>query len=128
MLRLTTADLMEALRGKDIFDPRGVSPTPSLRQTARFRRRCARNRKQPPSADLQLKVTADTAPPSPLCWTGRYWRIICAGAARTVRGWNAPRTANTVLPQEILLLIGNETEDYFLLKKEAPSAAPGGER
>ena len=26
--------------------------------------------------------------------------------------------ANTLLPEEILLLIGNETEDYFLLKKE----------
>ena len=32
--------------------------------------------------------------------------------------------ANTVLPQEILLLIGNETEDYFLLKKEGRQ--PGG--
>ena len=35
-------------------------------------------------------------------------------------------TANTVLPQEILLLIGNETEDYFLLKKEGHQ--PGGKR
>ena len=26
--------------------------------------------------------------------------------------------ANTLLPEEILLLIGNETEDYFLLRKE----------
>ena len=26
--------------------------------------------------------------------------------------------ANTLLPEEILLLIGSETEDYFLLKKE----------
>ena len=32
--------------------------------------------------------------------------------------------ANTLLPEEILLLIGNETEDYFLLKKE--SRHPGG--
>ena len=32
----------------------------------------------------------------------------------------------TVLPQEILLLIGNETEDYFLLKKEGRQ--PGGKR
>ena len=30
------------------------------------------------------------------------------------------------LPQEILLLIGNETEDYFLLKKEGRQ--PGGKR
>ena len=27
--------------------------------------------------------------------------------------------ANTLLPEEILLLVGNETEDYFLLKKES---------
>ena len=26
---------------------------------------------------------------------------------------------DTLLPEEILLLIGNETEDYFLLKKES---------
>ena len=32
--------------------------------------------------------------------------------------------ANTLLPEEILLLVGNETEDYFLLKKE--SRHPGG--
>lgn len=33
--------------------------------------------------------------------------------------------ANTLLPEEILLLIGNETEDYFLLKKRtAVPAAP----
>ena len=38
------------------------------------------------------------------------------------RAWlERTATANTVLPQEILLLIGNETEDYFLLKKEAAS-------
>ena len=36
------------------------------------------------------------------------------------RAWlERTATANTVLPQEILLLIGNETEDYFLLKKES---------
>ena len=41
------------------------------------------------------------------------------------RAWlERTATANTVLPQEILLLIGNETEDYFLLKKEGRQ--PGG--
>ena len=34
--------------------------------------------------------------------------------------------ANTLLPEEILLLVGNDTEDYFLLKKESRSA--GGSR
>ena len=43
------------------------------------------------------------------------------------RAWlERTATANTVLPQEILLLIGNETEDYFLLKKEGRQ--PGGKR
>jgi hypothetical protein len=31
--------------------------------------------------------------------------------------------ANTLLPAEILLLLGNDTEDYVLLKKEKPPAA-----
>ena len=39
-------------------------------------------------------------------------------------GFGSPQA--TVLPQEILLLIGNETEDYFLLKKEGRQ--PGGKR
>ena len=44
---------------------------------------------------------------------------------RKVPAWlERTATANTVLPQEILLLIGNETEDYFLLKKEGRQ--PGG--
>ena len=43
------------------------------------------------------------------------------------RAWlERTATANTVLPQEILLLIGNETEDYFLLKKEGRQ--PGGKQ
>jgi len=34
--------------------------------------------------------------------------------------------ANALLPEEILLLTGNDTEDYFLVKKE--SRAKGGSK
>ena len=89
MLRLTTADLMEALRGKDIFDPRRVS--------------------------YAVIETNGTLLEDNLRWCGKD------------RAWlERTATANTVLPQEILLLIGNETEDYFLLKKEGRQ--PGGKR
>ena len=47
MLRLTTADLMEALRGKDILTRAGCL-APSLKRTAHCRRRFARSRRQPP--------------------------------------------------------------------------------
>ena len=36
--------------------------------------------------------------------------------------------ANTLLPQEILLLVGNETEDYFLLKKERRATVHEGRK
>lgn len=46
MLRLTTADLMEALRGK-IFLTHGRSPTRWSRRTAPFRQHCGQKKSQP---------------------------------------------------------------------------------
>ena len=122
MLRLTTADLMEALRGKNIFDPREVSY--AVIETNGTLSVALRPEKEPARlADLQVKAehTNATIPfvldgqvlEDNLCWCGKD------------RAWlERTAQANTLLPEEILLLIGNETEDYFLLKKE--SRHPGG--
>ena len=111
MLRLTTADLMEALRGKNIFDPREVSY--AVIETNGTLSAALRPEKEPARlADLQLKVTHTNATipfvlEDNLRWCGKD------------RAWlERTAQANTLLPEEILLLIGNETEDYFLLKKE----------
>ena len=124
MLRLTIADLMEALRGKDVFDPRDVSyavieTNGSLSVALRPERETAR------LADLQLKAqqTQATVPfvldgqvlEDNLHWCGKDADWL----ARTAK-------ANKALPSEILLLIGNETEDYFLLKKEPRSGKEAG--
>ena len=72
-LRLTTADLMEALRGKDVFDPRDVS--------------CAPKESLPPSPTWYSR-SSTVRRPSPLCWMGRCWTTTSTGAARTTPGWN----------------------------------------
>ena len=116
MLRLTTADLMEALRGKNIFDPREVSY--AVIETNGTLSAALRPEKEPVRlSDLQIKVNhANAIIPfvldgqvleDNLHWCGKY------------REWlERTAQANTLLPEEILLLIGSETEDYFLLKKE----------
>lgn len=88
MLRLTTADLMEALRGKDIFDPRRVSYA-VIETNGTLSAALRPEQEAATLSDLQLKVQ-QTQATIPLCWTDRCWRIICAGAAKIVRGWNAP--------------------------------------
>ena len=89
MLRLTVTDLMEALRGKDIFDPRDVSyavieTNGNLSVALRPEREPAR------LADLQLKTTQTNAT-IPLSWTGRFWKTTSTGAVRIMPGWNAPQ-------------------------------------
>ena len=116
MLRLTTADLMEALRGKNIFDPRDVSY--AIIETNGTLSVAVRPEKENATlSDLKLAVerTQATIPfvldgqilEDNLRWCGkdRVW------LERTAQ-------ANTLLPEEILLLIGNDSEDYFLIKKE----------
>ena len=100
-LRLTTADLMEALRGKNIFDPRDVSY--AVVETNGSLSAALRPEKETATlADLRLKLEDN------LQWCGKD------------RSWlERTAQANTLLPEEILLLVGNETEDYFLLKKES---------
>ena len=124
MLRLTTADLMEALRGKDIFDPRDVSY--AIIETNGTLSAALRPERQPATlADLHL-AAQQTQATIPFVLDGQVLEDNLRTCGKD-RAWlERTAQANTLLPEEILLLVGNDTEDYFLLKKE--SRAAGGSR
>ena len=124
MLRLTTADLMEALRGKDIFDPRDVSY--AIIETNGTLSAALRPERQPATlADLHL-AARQTQATIPFVLDGQVLEDNLRSCGKD-RAWlERTAQANTLLPEEILLLVGNDTEDYFLLKKE--SRAAGGSR
>lgn len=124
MLRLTTADLMEALRGKDIFDPRDVSY--AIIETNGTLSAALRPERQPATlADLRL-AARQTQATIPFVLDGQVLEDNLRSCGKD-RAWlEQTAQANTLLPEEILLLVGNDTEDYFLLKKESRSA--GGSR
>lgn len=90
-LRLTTADLLEALRPE--------------KETATL-------------ADLQLKVEHSHAT-IPFVLDGQVLEENLHWCGKDQDWLERTAQANTLLPEEILLLVGNETEDYFLLKKES---------
>jgi len=115
---------MEALRGKNIFDPREVSY--AVIETNGTLSAALRPEKEPVRlSDLQIKVNHANAI-IPFVLDGQVLEDNLRWCGKD-RAWlERTATANTVLPQEILLLIGNETEDYFLLKKEGRQ--PGGKR
>lgn len=115
-LRLTTADLMEALRGKDVFDPRDVSyavveTNGSLSVALRPERESAT------LSDLALKVQHSQAT-IPFVLDGQVLDDNLHWCGKDHAWLERTAQANTLLVEEILLLIGNDTEDYFLLKKE----------
>ena len=115
---------MEALRGKDIFDPRRVSYA-VIETNGTLSAALRPEHEAATLSDLQLKVQ-QTQATIPFVLDGQVLEDNLRWCGKD-RAWlERTATANTVLPQEILLLIGNETEDYFLLKKE--SRQPGGKR
>lgn len=116
-LRLTTADLMEALRGKDIFDPRKVSY--AVIETNGTLSAALRPEYETATLDdLKLRVRQVNAT-IPFVVDGQVLEDNLHWCGKD-RDWlQHTAEANTLLPEEILLLIGNETEDYFLLKKES---------
>lgn len=116
-LRLTTADLMEALRSKDIFDPRKVSY--AVIETNGTLSAALRPEHEAASlSDLKLQVRQVNAT-IPFVVDGQVLEDNLHWCGKD-RDWlQRTAEANTLLPEEILLLIGNETEDYFLLKKES---------
>ena len=115
-LRLTTADLMEALRGKDVFDPRDVSY--AVVETNGSLSVALRPEKEPVTlSDLALKVQHGQAT-IPFVLDGQVLDDNLHWCGKDHAWLERTAQANTLLVEEILLLIGNDTEDYFLLKKE----------
>lgn len=115
-LRLTTADLMEALRGKDVFDPRDVSY--AVVETNGSLSVALRPEREPVTlSDLALKVQHGQAT-IPFVLDGQVLDDNLHWCGKDHAWLERTAQANTLLVEEILLLIGNDTEDYFLLKKE----------
>ncbi len=115
-LRLTTADLMEALRGKDVFDPRDVSY--AVVETNGSLSVALRPEREPATlSDLALKVQHGQAT-IPFVLDGQVLDDNLRWCGKDHAWLERTAQANTLLVEEILLLIGNDTEDYFLLKKE----------
>ena len=116
-LRLTTADLMEALRSKDIFDPRKVSYA-VIETNGTLSAALRPEHETATLGDLKLGVRQVNAT-IPFVVDGQVLEDNLHWCGKD-RDWlQRTAEANTLLPEEILLLIGNETEDYFLLKKES---------
>ena len=118
-LRLTAADLMEALRGKDVFDPREVSY--AVVETNGSLSVALRPEREPATlADLSIKVQQAQAT-VPFVLDGQVLEENLRICGKD-RAWlERTAQANALLLGEILLLVGNDTEDYFLLKKERRS-------
>lgn len=121
MLRLTAADLMEALRGKDIYDPRDVSyAVVETNGSLSVARKPAKETVTLSDLGIAVQRAQATVPfvvdgqvlddNLHLCGKDSVWLEHTANA-------------NTLLVSEILLLLGNDTEDYFLLRKE--KSVPG---
>ena len=113
MLRLTAADLLEALRGKDIYDPRDVSY--AVIETNGTLSAALRPEKEPATlADLGQAARARQAT-VPFVVDGQVLednlRLCGKDTAWLARAAPLP-------PGQILLLLGNDTEDFFLLEKE----------
>ena len=125
-LRMTPGDLMEALRGKDVFDPRDVSY--AVIETNGTLSVALRPEKEPARlSDLQLRVEHCHAT-IPFVLDGQVLEDNLHWCGKD-RAWlERTAQANTLLPQEILLLVGNETEDYFLLKKERRATVHEGRK
>ena len=109
-------DLMEALRGKDVFDPRDVSY--AVVETNGSLSVALRPEKEPATlSDLALKVQHGQAT-IPFVLDGQVLDDNLHWCGKDHAWLERTAQANTLLVEEILLLIGNDTEDYFLLKKE----------
>ena len=120
-LRLTAADLMEALRGKDVFDPRDVSY--AVVETNGSLSVALRPEKEPATlADLGARVQRAQAT-IPFVLDGQVLAENLTTCGKDAAWLERTAQANSLLLEEILILAGNDTEDYFLLKKEPRQTA-----
>ena len=120
-LRLTAADLMEALRGKDVFDPRDVSY--AVVETNGSLSVALRPEKESATlADLGARVQRAQAT-IPFVLDGQVLAENLTTCGKDAAWLERTAQANSLLLEEILILAGNDTEDYFLLKKEPRQTA-----
>ena len=73
-------------------------------------------------ADLQLKVTHTNAT-IPFVLDGQVLAENLTTCGKDAAWLERTAQANSLLLEEILILAGNDTEDYFLLKKEPRQTA-----
>ena len=116
MLRLTAADLLAALRAKDVFDPREVSyavieTNGTLSVALRPEHEAATR------ADLKLEAAQANAT-IPFVLDGQILHDNLHWCGKDDAWLERTMQANAVLLCEVLVLIGSDTEDYFLVKKE----------
>ena len=117
MLRLTAADLLEALRGKDIYDPRDVSY--AVIETNGSLSVARKPAKEPATlADLQIAAGQKQAT-VPCGVDGQVLEDNRRACGKDAAWLERTARTNGLAPAGILLLLGNDTEDYCLVQKEA---------
>lgn len=125
MLRLSAADLLEALRAKDIYDPRDVSY--AIVETNGTLSVALKPSREPATlSDLGIAVQRAQAT-IPFVVDGQVLTDNLQFCGKDMDWLERTATANTLMVSEILLLLGNDTEDYFLLRKEKGAPAKGAQ-
>lgn len=125
MLRLSASDLLEALRSKDIYDPRDVSY--AIVETNGTLSVALKPSKEPATlSDLGVAVQRTQAT-IPFVVDGEVLADNLRFCGKDMDWLERTATANTLMVSEILLLLGNDTEDYFLLRKEKGAPAKGAQ-
>lgn len=125
MLRLSAADLLEALRSKDIYDPRDVSY--AIVETNGTLSVALKPSREPATlSDLGIAVQRAQAT-IPFVVDGQVLADNLQFCGKDMDWLERTATANTLMVSEILLLLGNDTEDYFLLRKEKGTPAKGAQ-
>lgn len=123
MLRLSAADLLEALRSKDIYDPRDVSYA-IVETNGNLSVALKPSKETATLSDLGIAVQQAQAT-IPFVVDGQVLADNLQFCGKDMDWLERTATANTLMISEILLLLGNDTEDYFLLRKEKGAPAKG---
>lgn len=121
MLRLSAADLLEALRSKDIYDPRDVSYA-IVETNGNLSVALKPSKETATLSDLGIAVQQAQAT-IPFVVDGQVLADNLQFCGKDMDWLERTATANTLMISEILLLLGNDTEDYFLLRKEKGAPA-----
>lgn len=116
-LRFSTGDLLEALRGKDVFDPAEVDW--ALVETNGALSVCRKPEKDSPTREeLGLRQPQADAPMVPLVIDGRLLAENLAACRRDVRWLEGVLKKQKCGLKQVLLLLGNEAGRVSLVKKE----------